>query len=386
MKAIHNEDSPPWVNDMASRAAYLPGLKPQPGVKLVYSREDFSKVPLPDRMAGYPELRYMGSKHRLLPWIHGVLRSLPFETAADPFVGSGCVAYLLKAMGKRVVASDFLNFPAVLATATIANSTRRLDGPAVKVLLAPRSKGPNFIERTFDGIFYTTEDLRFLDRVSGNLAHLEHPYQRALAKAALIRSCLKKQPRGVFTVSGDLSHYDDGRRDLRLTIEEHFLEQVEAFNRVVFSNGRRQTVKHADVFSLRPRGIDLVYLDPPYVPRSDDNCYMKRYHFLEGLSCYWKDRPIMEETKVKKIEKPYTPFSYRRTAVKAFDRLFSQYRDSIIVLSYSSNGFPDREELESLLRRYKTTVTAYEKPHRYHFGTHQGVERASVDEYLIVGR
>ena len=386
MKAIHNEDSAPWVNDMASRAAYLPGLKPQPGVKLVYSREDFSKVPLPDRMAGYPELRYMGSKHRLLPWIHGVLRSLPFETAADPFVGSGCVAYLLKAMGKRVVASDFLNFPAVLATATIANSTRRLDGPGVKTLLAPRSKGPHFIEKTFDGIFYTTEDLRFLDRISGNLAHLEHPHERALAKAALIRSCLKKQPRGVFTVSGDLSHYDDGRRDLRLTIEEHFLEQVEAFNRVVFSNGHRQTVKHADVFSLRPCGIDLVYLDPPYVPRSDDNCYMKRYHFLEGLSCYWKDRPIMEETKVKKIEKPYTPFSYRRTAVKAFDRLFSQYRDSIIVLSYSSNGFPDREELESLLRRYKTTVTAYEKPHRYHFGTHQGVERASVDEYLIVGR
>jgi adenine-specific DNA-methyltransferase len=109
---------------------------------------------------------------------------------------------------------------------------------------------------------------------------------------------------------------------------------------------------------------------------------MKRYHFPEGLSCYWKDRAIMEETKVKKIEKLYTPFSYRKTAIKAFDRLFSLYRDSIIVLSYSSNGFPDREELESLLRRYKTAVTAYEKPHRYHFGTHEGVERASVDEYL----
>jgi adenine-specific DNA-methyltransferase len=68
----------------------------------------FASVPLPERLADYPELRYMGSKHRLLPWIHGVLRALPFETAADPFVGSGCVAYLLKSMGKGVVASDFL--------------------------------------------------------------------------------------------------------------------------------------------------------------------------------------------------------------------------------------------------------------------------------------
>jgi adenine-specific DNA-methyltransferase len=357
-----------------------------PTKDLVYSREDFTHISLPEHVAGYPELRYMGSKHRLLPWIHGVLSGLDFDTAADPFVGSGCVAYLLKAMGKKVIASDFLNFPAVLAAATIANSKHRLDGAALESLLEIRRKGPNFIEQTFEGIFYTREDLRFLDRISANIEKLEHPQQRALALSALMRSCLKKQPRGVFTVSGDLSRYDDGRRDLRLSIEDHFLEQVKAFNRVVFDNGRRHIVKRADVFRNKPKGVDLVYLDPPYVPRSDDNCYIKRYHFLEGLSCYWKGVRIMENTRVKKIEKPYTPFSYRKTAAEAFDRLFQIYRESIIVLSYSSNGFPDREILERLLRRYKNTVIAYEKPHRYHFGTHGGVERASVHEYLIVGR
>jgi DpnII restriction endonuclease len=40
-----------------------------PRIKIVYSREDFTKIPVPDRVAEYPELRYMGSKHRLLPWI-----------------------------------------------------------------------------------------------------------------------------------------------------------------------------------------------------------------------------------------------------------------------------------------------------------------------------
>ena len=203
----------------------------------IRGREADADDPLPARVADYPELRYMGSKHRLLPWIHGILRTLPFDTAADPFVGSGCVAYLLKAMGKRVLASDFLNFPTVLASATIANSNHLLDGRTVKRLLAPRRNGPRFIEETFAGIFFTPEDLRTLDTVSANLDSLEHPHQRALACAALIRSCLKKQPRGVFTVSGDLSHYDDGRRDLRISIEEHFIEQVEAFNRVVFDNG-----------------------------------------------------------------------------------------------------------------------------------------------------
>jgi len=353
--------------------------------KLDYSREVHTKMPLPEQALEYPELRYMGSKHRLLPWIHGVLRSLDFETVADPFAGSGCVAYLLKAMGKRVIASDFLNFPSVLAGATVANSKHRIDDRALQQLLAVRRKGPHFIEKTFGGVFYENRDLQFLDRVSANIGGLAHPHQRALAKAALIRSCLKKQPRGVFTISGNLSHYDDGRRDLRLSMEEHFSEQVAVFNKVVFDNGKRHAVKRADVFSLKPSRVDLVYLDPPYVPRSDDNCYMKRYHFLEGLSCYWRGVRIMKDTKVKKIEKPHTPFGSRNTAIDAFDRLFRLYRHSKIVLSYSSNGYPDREVLEDLLRRYKSRVSAFERPHRYHFGTHRRVERAQVREYLIVG-
>jgi DNA adenine methylase/adenine-specific DNA-methyltransferase len=127
-------------------------------------------------------------------------------------------------------------------------------------------------------------------------------------------------------------------------------------------------------------------LDPPYVPRSDDNCYVKRYHFLEGLSCYWKGLRIMQDTKVRKIEKRYTPFSYRKTAIEAFESLFRLYQESLIVLSYSSNGFPDLEVLEKLVRRYKSTVTIYEKPHRYHFGTHEHVARSEVKEYLVVAR
>jgi DNA adenine methylase/adenine-specific DNA-methyltransferase len=89
---------------------------------------------------------------------------------------------------------------------------------------------------------------------------------------------------------------------------------------------------------------------------------------------------------VKKIAKRYTPFSYRRTALDAFGRLFARYANSTIVLSYSSNGYPDLAQLEALLRQHKRTIRIFERPHRYHFGTHDAVERASVSEYLIVGR
>jgi len=355
----------------------------QPPSLRIVGHSPVAQISLPARVSDFPQFRYMGSKRRLLPWVHQVLSALDFDTAADPFSGSGCVGYMLKAMGKRVIASDFLHFSATLAKACIENSHYRLDGPAIKKILGPVKNGPDFIERTFAGVFYGREDLRFLDRACHNIEKLINPYQQALARAALIRSCLKKQPRGVFTITGN--RYDDGRRDLRLSIEEHFHEQIEEINRVVFDNGRKHTARQSDVFSLKPRGVDLVYLDPPYVPKSDDNCYVKRYHFLEGLSCYWRGLEIMRETKVKKIPKRFTPFSYRHTAIEAFDRLFYLFRNSTIVLSYSSNGYPDRQELEVLLRRYKRRVEVHEKSHRYHFGTHKGVVRANVREYLIIG-
>jgi DNA adenine methylase/adenine-specific DNA-methyltransferase len=201
--------------------------------------------------------------------------------------------------------------------------------------------------------------------------------------AALLRSAIKRQPRGLFTVS-DPSRYQDGRRDLQLSIREHFVEQVDAYNAAVFSNGKRNAVTCGDVFAVEP-GSDLVYMDPPYVPLSDDNCYIKRYHFLEGLACYWEGKEVMMNTKVRKIAKPFTPFSYRHTALVAFDRLFRHFADSIQVLSYSSNAYPDLKTLRALMGRYKKSVEVLEKEHRYHFGTHSAAKRNVVQEYLIIG-
>ena len=339
----------------------------------------------PEIAKGFPQLRFMGSKFRLLPWINDILSEIEFDTALDAFSGSACVAYLLKALGKAVTANDFLNFSATIAKATIENPGVKLSNADVEFLLSYDPKHPRFIENTFTGIFYTPQDLRFLDRVWWNVRKLRNPYKRALAISALIRSCAKRQPRGVFTVAGDPEHYKDGRRDLRLSLREHFMEQVGVYNRAAFDNSRQNRAIRSDVFELDPNGYDLVYLDPPYVPRADDNCYIKRYHFLEGLSCYWKNTTMLEDSRVKKIKKHFTPFSYRRTATQGFERLFSMFKRSVLVLSYSSNGYPDLDILVKRMSKHRSAVTVYEKPHRYHFGTHQAAERNRVTEYLIIG-
>lgn len=333
----------------------------------------------------FPQLRFMGSKYRLLPWIHDVLSEYKFASSVDAFSGSGCVSYLLKTMGKSVLSNDFLLFCAQITKATIENEKEVITEKILSRLLRDSPGHEHFVENTFTDIFYSPSDLRFLDLISWNIRSLTNPYLRALAQTALTRSCIKRQPRGVFTVAGDPEHYKDGRRDLRLSLQEHFLEQVEIYNRCVFANHCRNRSIHGDIFDLKVKDVDLVYMDPPYVPRSDDNCYVKRYHFLEGLVRYWDGVKIMESSRVKKIEKSFTPFSYRKTAIDAFDRLFCQFSESILVLSYSSNGYPDLEILISLMKKYKKSVQVFTKNHRYHFGTHVNAERNQVQEYLIVG-
>lgn len=336
----------------------------------------------------YPLLRYMGSKYKLLPWIYNEIKDIPFESALDAFSGSGAVSFLLKAMGKTVCSNDFLHFSSVLTKATIENNDVRLSEDDIMTLLEDNSNADDFITRTYRNIFFDLSDLSFLDKLSANLQKMDDEYKKAIALSAMIRSSLKKQPRGVFTVSGDLGKYNDGRRDLQLSMQEHFLEQVAQYNAIIFSNGKNNVSLNEDIFELDEKLIDsdLVYLDPPYVPRSDDNCYIKRYHFVEGLSKYWANEKIDYTTKVRKIAKKYTPFSYRRTALEGFDALLSKFSDKIIVLSYSSNGFPDLEVLVSLLGKYKKEVVVKKKEHRYNFGNHSAVKRSLVDEYLIIGK
>jgi DNA adenine methylase/adenine-specific DNA-methyltransferase len=334
------------------------------------------------RVAAFPRMRYMGSKYRLVPHLVSLFDDLAPATALDAFSGSGVVAYALKACGMSVAASDFLAFPSVIARAAIANQRTRLTPAEIERITGPPADERDFIRRTFDGLYFTADDRAFLDSAWSHIEHLVGD-KRALAIAALVLSAARKQPRGVFTFT-DL-RYDDGRRDLRLPLRDHFLEAAAAYNGVVFDNGRPCRAIHADVFDVDPEGFELVYMDPPYAPPRDDNCYIKRYHFLEGLAVYWRGQTILENTRTKKLAKRYTPFSYKHTVVDALRSTFSRFASSTIVLSYSSNAVPDAETIESLLREVKGQVEVRKVDHRYHFGTHAQAERREATEYLFIG-
>jgi adenine-specific DNA-methyltransferase len=336
------------------------------------------------RRAGqFPRLRYMGSKYRLIPHLARAFTELGGATALDAFSGSGVVSYLLKTCGYQVTANDFLAFPAVIAQATVVNQGVTLGADDIAEICGPPADGRDFIQRTFGGIYFTDADLRFLDSAWSHIDRMSG-HRQALAISALVLSAARRQPRGVFTVTGH--RYDDGRRDLRLSLREHFAERAADYNGVVFDSGRSCAATSCDVFDLPPADYDVVYLDPPYAPPRDDNCYIKRYHFLEGLSGYWRAQAPLENTRTRKLPKRYTPFSYTRTVTDALRRMVRQFGDSALVLSYSSNAVPDAATIEGILREVKPHVEVRMIDHTYAFGTHQAARRRTACEYLFIAR
>jgi DNA adenine methylase len=200
--------------------------------------------------------------------------------------------------------------------------------------------------------------------------------------SALIRACLKKRPRGIFTYTG--MRYNDGRADLRMSMEEQIRNAAGLINVSIFDNGQVNRSRHGDAMTTRHKA-DLVYIDPPYYSPLSDNEYVRRYHFVEGLARDWKGVDMQWHTKTKKFKSYPTPFSSRIGAADAFDKMFSRLRDSILLVSYSSNSLPTREEIISLMSKYKRHVEVIDIDYRYSFGNQKQGNKNAVQEYLFIG-
>ena len=341
--------------------------------------------PVPEQVSAYPPTRFMGTKSKLLSEIWSVASQFNVDTVVDLFSGSGIVGYMFKAQGKSVISNDYMAMSATFTKAMIENNTVTLPLEEAERLLVAHKESDHFVSTKFQGLYYTDEENDLIDTLRTNIAAIRDPYKHAIAMTALIRACTKKRPRGIFTYTGH--RYDDGRKDLQKSLAEQFLDAVEAVNSAVFDNGKVNRSKHGDAMDLRVEQADLVYIDPPYYSPLSDNEYVRRYHFVEGLARDWKGVEIQEHTQTKKFKSYPTPFSTRKGAADAFDRLFKKFANSILIVSYSSNSLPTQDEMVAIMAKYKKHVEVIPIDYKYSFGNQNEAKthRNSVQEYLFVG-
>jgi DNA adenine methylase len=350
------------------------GLKPLDPVSDDLST-NFERLDLSPQVNRFPSTRFMGSKEKLLAPLWAAISQFSPKSVLDLCSGSGVVSYMLKAQGQKVISNDYMRMATTIADATIANSHEILSQTDItKILDAPEVQD-GFIWHTYREIYYKELDVKFLDKARIAILTLKGAKQ-SIAMAALIRACIKRRPRGIFTYTGD--RYDDGRKDLKLSLAEHFILAVEQINNAIIDNGTSCEVQNVDLsHNLPDVKVDTVYLDPPYFSPLSDNEYVRRYHFTEALARNWEDVEIQSHTKTKKISNYPSPFRSEVGCVKAIGEIIDFYHQSSIVMSYSSNSLPTASTILALFKRHGRRARLIEVDHRYSFAN-QGVTKAPV--------
>lgn len=352
------------------------------------TRRNLKTVPevLSNQASKYPTTRFMGSKQKLLQHISEAVKNLEFDTVIDLFSGSGIVGYMFKAKNKKVISNDHMHMSHTFTKALVENNTVTLDFTIAKRLLTKNILSDKFVQRTFKGLYFTDAENKLIDNIRANIKELDSEYESAIAMMALIRACTKKRARGIFTYVGP--RYDDGRKDLQTSLEQHFLEAVTTINNAVFDNHKKNESRNTDAMKLKPIKNSLVYIDPPYFTPKSDAEYVRRYHFVEGLARNWNGVEIQEHTLTKKFKGYPTPFSTQVGASNAFDLLFKRFSESILLVSYSSNSLPSLDEMVALMSKHKAHVEVIPVDYKYSIGNQKnkiGDNRNSVQEYLFLG-
>lgn len=337
----------------------------------------------------FPQTRYQGSKLKLLPWIWEHIAELDFRTCLDAFGGTGSVAYLLKTTGKAVTYNDILRSNYLVGKALIENTRTSLTNEDVESLTRenPGCTYEDFIRRTFKGIYFTDHENAWLDTVCQNVRRLKGEYKQALAFYALFQACIIKRPYNLFhranlyIRTSDVERSFGNKTTWDRPFESHFRDFALEASAAVFDGGVKCTALNKDVFDLEAN-FDLVYVDTPYMNRNGIGPdYFHFYHFLEGLADYegWRDR--IDWSKKHLPLKPLGKCLWldKNKVFGAFNDLFEKFRQSLLVISYRTDGIPSPEELMSLLHRHGRKIANFSsRGYKYVLSSNGGSKEALI--------
>jgi adenine-specific DNA-methyltransferase len=89
---------------------------------------------------------------------------------------------------------------------------------------------------------------------------------------------------------------------------------------------------------------------------------------------------IDNRTKHKRLKGEASVWTDKKRICSAFDQLFHQFRDSILIISYRADGIPSPENLVDLLRKYKQEIREIKrKSYKYVLSTNHS------EEILLIG-
>ena len=317
-------------------------------------------------------ITYIGNKRSLLPHIGAAVEhakrrlAKPRLRTLDAFSGSGVVSRYLKAHSSLVVSNDFEDYAAVIARCFLTNRSE-IDAATLSDIVADLNRRAQtadlptgFIEDIYapadennitptDRVFYTKRNARLLDNYRRLIDEYPLRYRDLLLGPLLSEASVHSNTAGVFKgfyknrATGVGQFGGTGKDALtRIKGEIHLAPPV--LSR--FECDYRVLQHDANHLARVVRDIDFAYIDPPY----NQHPYGSNYFMLNLLANYRRPRQV---SRVSGIPPDWQRSGYNVKA-KSFSLLLDLLENldaPFALLSFNSEGFISRAELESSLAR-----------------------------------
>lgn len=366
-------------------------------------------------------IAYIGNKRRLLPFIENAFLNILEEdknikTALDLFAGSGSVSRLLKTLNLKVYSNDWEYYSYILNYAHICinekdvkNMFKHTGGVENTINIINNIETINdkdrYISKYYaplddnkpdlknERLFYTQYNATRIDIIRHNIEELyknkainKKEYYYLLA-SIIYEGATHTNTSGVFKAF----HSGFGGRNkdaLKRILSPISLKELSLYD------GIKGEVSMLDaneyVLKNKDKHFDLVYLDPPY----NQHQYGSNYHLLNTIAL-WDKPKINREIYIngKKTDKggirkdwvkTKSDYCYKKTAKDAFKNLIDNINASHIVLSYSTDGIIDYDDLISILEskgKLKIVTSEYTK---YRGAKRSVINKTKNVEYLFI--
>lgn len=314
-------------------------------------------------------ITYIGNKRGLLSLIGRGVQAVQQRIGArklrvfDAFSGSGVVSRYLKQFCSELYSNDLETYSRILNECYLTNynDARVANLPAMhqelladmEQHLAPGIIADNYAPADDDNIhpgervFYTRRNAIYLDTARKAIAQLPQEQQVYFLAPLLALASVHTNTSGVFKGfhknSEGIGQFGGRGKNALQRIMAPMALPLPLFSRFNCESHVLQQEATAAARSLP--NLDLAYLDPPY----NQHPYGSNYFMLNLIAEYSKPK---ESSKVSGIPRDWNRSAYnsRKQAAAALHELISTIPAPFILISYNSEGFIDRTQMEDILR------------------------------------
>lgn len=317
---------------------------------------------IPEKTIGKLNLnnrRYLGSKRKIRDFIHKVVseNTEGIRSVADIFGGTGSVADIFRAEGKKIIINDILYSNYVTYQTWFGNE--EVNYEKIKMYISKlnniEAKEDNYVSSNFGNKYFSMENAKKIGAIRERIEKLTDLNERE--KSFLLTSLIYAMDK----VANTVGHYDayrhkmDSLAPLKLRVPE-LNRNVENEIYCMDANELVRRIK-----------ADLVYIDTPYNSRQ----YGDTYHLLENIVEWNKPEVMGIAKKMKNRQHIKSDYSTSKAPI-VFDDLIQQIEAKYIIVSYNNmakkgNGrsnakISNEEIIESLQKRGEVAI--FETPHQ----------------------